>query len=566
MPNLRTATPSYTNPIRWVLVYNDTDDDAPPFACMAAGDVDSQGRVKVTQPANDGQTAGLLFNGATAIPARTPGQGQRSWPSIAAYIPSGEETPVAGEVLGAVADSWYLSPRLAGFKCIGGSDSGLTNVMPLGYTFGPGIVQVRNDTEEDLPTHSVLGLQEPLTTPQEDLGRFMDHAAHSGGPPLARAVAVTLTSLPQDVSGPAVASGAVAVRLTLSRLDNDRFATPIDDDTLHLTNSSSAGALIVWRDDPAASGSVTGAANNGSGLVRVAAGTHGLATGAIVIVYNVAGTTEANGTWTVTVIDSTHLDLQASTYSHAWTSGGTWFLVSTAVTDVTETVDGGIEVVSPKHNLQTGDEVQITCVGGQENANTVAQVTVIDADTFTLDGVAWGDEFPVTIAGIPVTYLGVTVTYSGAYTSGGLVTKQIWSVVILPTTVAGITSITCDPVTGFLTATYSDGLPYADDESALVPDSDGSTITFNLASGSHHKVTLGGNRTLAISNPASNPVFRVILQQDGTGSRTVTWFSGIRWSAGTAPTLTTTAGKIDVFDFEYLGAGSYLNTGSKQNL
>lgn len=71
---------------------------------------------------------------------------------------------------------------------------------------------------------------------------------------------------------------------------------------------------------------VTGAANNGSGLVRITAPGHGYTTGAVVAVQSIGGTTEANGIWTVTVIDSSHFDLQSSTFTHAYTSGGTTFL------------------------------------------------------------------------------------------------------------------------------------------------------------------------------------------------------------------------------------------------
>lgn len=67
----------------------------------------------------------------------------------------------------------------------------------------------------------------------------------------------------------------------------------------------------------------TGAANNGSGLIRLAiAASPGLYTGNTMTVSGVAGTTEANGTWTVTVIDSTHVDLQGSTFTHTYTGAG----------------------------------------------------------------------------------------------------------------------------------------------------------------------------------------------------------------------------------------------------
>jgi hypothetical protein len=69
---------------------------------------------------------------------------------------------------------------------------------------------------------------------------------------------------------------------------------------------------------------VTGAANNGSGLIRLTvASTAAWSTGSKVVVASVGGTTEANGNWVVTVVDATHVDLQGSTFSNAWTSGGT---------------------------------------------------------------------------------------------------------------------------------------------------------------------------------------------------------------------------------------------------
>lgn len=95
---------------------------------------------------------------------------------------------------------------------------------------------------------------------------------------------------------------------------------------------------------------------------------------------------------------------------------------------------------------------------------------------------------------------------------------------------------------------------------------DGATVTFDCAKSDKHKVTLGGNRTLALSNDADSQAFTVILLQDGTGSRTVTWWSGILWAGGSAPTLTTTAGKRDVLTFIRESSGVYLGFVAGQNL
>ena len=85
--------------------------------------------------------------------------------------------------------------------------------------------------------------------------------------------------------------------------------------------------------------------------------------------------------------------------------------------------------------------------------------------------------------------------------------------------------------------------------------SDGATITWDWRDGSFASVTLGGNRTLAFSNVATDKAVFLRLKQDGTGSRTVTWPAGVVWPSGAAPTLTTTAGRTDVFGFYCATAG-----------
>ena len=92
---------------------------------------------------------------------------------------------------------------------------------------------------------------------------------------------------------------------------------------------------------------------------------------------------------------------------------------------------------------------------------------------------------------------------------------------------------------------------------AVTTDTDGATVTFDLVASNVHQVVLGGNRTLAISNGAVGQYFAIELIQDGAGSRTVTWFTTIRWVGGTVPTLTTTLNKKDTFMFRVTGAGTY---------
>ena len=93
-------------------------------------------------------------------------------------------------------------------------------------------------------------------------------------------------------------------------------------------------------------------------------------------------------------------------------------------------------------------------------------------------------------------------------------------------------------------------------------DDDGSTITFDLAAdvGEHHEVTLGGNRTLAVTNPTRGQKFRLKLNQDATGGREVTWFAGITWVNGYDPAQTPVPSSGDTFAFLVTNVGGYGDT------
>jgi len=91
---------------------------------------------------------------------------------------------------------------------------------------------------------------------------------------------------------------------------------------------------------------VTGAANNGAGLIRIAvASTATLTTGNIYAIDDVGGTTEANGNWTISVIDGSHFDLQGSAYVNAYTSGG---IVAGSIDAMTLSLDDYATAVQPQ--------------------------------------------------------------------------------------------------------------------------------------------------------------------------------------------------------------------------
>lgn len=78
-------------------------------------------------------------------------------------------------------------------------------------------------------------------------------------------------------------------------------------------------------------------------------------------------------------------------------------------------------------------------------------------------------------------------------------------------------------------------------------------------------ITLTANCSLAFPTAAAGESFLLALVQDATGSRTVTWPAAVKWAGGTAPTLTTTPGKTDVFSFVCLDGTHWLGFVPGQN-
>jgi hypothetical protein len=72
---------------------------------------------------------------------------------------------------------------------------------------------------------------------------------------------------------------------------------------------------------------ITAAANNGAGLIRITSVAHGLATNDIIRVVDVGGVTAANGFFAVTKISDDTFDLQGSTFAGTYDAdgGGKWY-------------------------------------------------------------------------------------------------------------------------------------------------------------------------------------------------------------------------------------------------
>ena len=104
---------------------------------------------------------------------------------------------------------------------------------------------------------------------------------------------------------------------------------------------------------------------------------------------------------------------------------------------------------------------------------------------------------------------------------------------------------------------------------ALHPEAtltDASTVAWDVGTSPVAKVTITDNRTLGAGTNAQTGQFvSLLVIQDGTGSRTLSFNAAYEFKDDTAPTLTTTASKGDLFVFRYNGA-KFLEVGRNQNL
>ncbi len=88
--------------------------------------------------------------------------------------------------------------------------------------------------------------------------------------------------------------------------------------------------------------------------------------------------------------------------------------------------------------------------------------------------------------------------------------------------------------------------------------SSSTAATLNLANGNVQKLTLTANCTITLTSPASGTMraLTLLVFQDATGSRTITWPASVKWGNAGAPTLTVTASKMDMISLFTVDGGA----------
>lgn len=123
-------------------------------------------------------------------------------------------------------------------------------------------------------------------------------------------------------------------------------------------------------------------------------------------------------------------------------------------------------------------------------------------------------------------------------------------------------AITLDAVTLSDTVSAADRLIQApklqDISETVVTANSGAAYTCDQTAANVFDITLTANCTYTFSNPpatGSCGTFMLIQTQDST-PRTVTWPASVTWAAGTAPTLSSGSGDVDIFIFTTIDGGT----------
>lgn len=134
---------------------------------------------------------------------------------------------------------------------------------------------------------------------------------------------------------------------------------------------------------------------------------------------------------------------------------------------------------------------------------------------------------------------GTSFTLATGAVAGDIIEAVAYSVNVVADTV---TLSTAQTVAG--KKTFSSAI--IENRVALGSISGSNTLDLNL--GNVYTATITGNTTFAVSNPpASGSSVSFNLELTNAGAYTITWWTGVKWTGGTAPTLTASGRDVLAF-------------------
>ena len=180
-------------------------------------------------------------------------------------------------------------------------------------------------------------------------------------------------------------------------------------------------------------------------------------------------------------------------------------------------------------------------------SNTLSNIgnSSLTNSSVTVNGTAISLGGSATVTAVNPNALTIGTGLSGtSYSGSAAVTIAIDSTVA---TLTGSQTLTNKTLTNPTVTNYVE-TPYSANSSTA--------ITLDLTNGTVQIITLTGNATVTMPTAVSGKSFIMYLKQDATGSRSVTW-STVKWAGGTAPTITGTASRMDIYSFFSDGTNWY---------
>jgi len=355
-------------------------------------------------------------------------------------------------------------------------------------------------------------------------------------------------------------------------------------------NPSVFGGPVRFADGAAATPSMTFSAASDMGFFRTGSASFGVSTGGVQIAtFNGTGGIQmlgsptapfivtggignssyiqfirdgsGHGTWENTLA-SGDLYLKTNGNNRFGASSAGVLTLGTAATDNDHTVNGGLALTTASHGISVGATSSATNIGNFRRDQSGSTKFVIDNQSSN----ASAESVLVLSSNAGNVNLRAESTAAGAY--GQLSTDSGFTAGLrinaLGTNPIGLYTNNTIAVTidSSQNTTVSGALKkgnYHIEPSEYDAGNSSTAQTIDWSNGSAQKSTLTGNVTYTFSNGVTGGAY-VLKIATGAGSFTATWPAAVKWAGGTAPTITTTASRVDLVNFYYDGTtwfGSY---------
>ncbi len=271
---------------------------------------------------------------------------------------------------------------------------------------------------------------------------------------------------------------------------------------------------------------------------------------------------------TAGVITSTYYGANPDAFAYGGAQSSTLGTANLPAYTPSGTVSGSVSVTDPGHSHQTrsigitvgNDGPALMSGGGGTVQNTEIATTSITASLSgaTLAGAAQGGSstpfsniqpavtIDYIIKALPDSAVGDSITVGVTNVAGGATTNILYN--------------NAGKVGEYALATVPDMYAGTANNKIVTPSivwppevtvTYGTTTTFDMSTFRDAVVTLTGNiTTMTVSNVVVGKSGAITFIQDGTGSRTTVWDSKFKFAGGTTPTLTTTAGAVDILNYD----------------